>query len=170
MPERKIYPRQQIANKLGEILDFISVNSNNVSAIGIFTLNPDGTLNDQEWAHYSDISKIVNVVDGVPETYFIEIDAESYRNLALQLSASDATGAEFKLYATLDSEATVPATGGTPGDTWVEITTDIFGAALSGISISELAFIDTNIMPDRYLLQYKIQNAVNKVGCWIRKY
>ena len=127
-------------------------------------------IENPEWDHYNSIEHIVDIVDAPINTYFISIATESYRNMAIQLSATDATGFEFKIYATLDEDATVPATGGTAGTTWIEITSDISGGTITGVSIAELAFIDTSLLPDRYLLEYTNQNATNTVDVWIRKY
>lgn len=124
-------------------------------------------------ASVSDYTSVDHLIDGTnisPNTYFEVIDSTGYDNLAIQLYSTDATGASFKLYATLDTDATVPATGGTASSSWADMTDIIFEAAITGTNINELAFIDTSLMPDRYLIEYTTQNATNKVDVWVRKY
>ena len=161
---------------LGDADNFVTGDTVSVTLKAIdkaYDVNLDtnkNTVQNPEWAHYNSIEHIVDVTNGAVNKYFVAISVEGFRNLAIQLAATDATGATFKLYGTLDEDAAVPATGGTAGSTWVEITSDIFGGAVTGVSISELAFIDTKFMPDRYLLEYTIANATNSIDAWIRKY
>jgi len=123
-----------------------------------------------EWDHYTSIEHLVDVTNGTPGTYFIAFEVAAYRNLAIQLNASDAIGAAFVLYATLDENAVVPATDGSAGATWVNMNDMLLGGVIVGTTISELSFIDTSYMPNRYMIQYTIQDATNTVDSWIRKY
>jgi len=138
-----------------------------------YDVNQDvGKVNveNPEYDHYTSVEHIVDITNASIDTYFVGISSASFRNMAIQLGATDATGFEFKIYGTLDEDAAVPATSGTAGATWIEMTSTIFGGTVTGTSIAELAFVDTNLMPDRYLLEYTNQNAANTVDVWIRRY
>jgi len=134
------------------------------SAAALRTLILGWITTDPE--HFLDLSDIAI------ETYFMELSVDSYRNQALQIHSIDATGFTWKVYATLanSTDAPVPATGGTAGVLWIEVTDDLFGAAVTGTTIDKLAFVDTSTMPGRYLIEYTNQNVTNTVDAWFRKY
>lgn len=127
-------------------------------------------VQNPEWAHYTSTEHLIDVTDASVDTYFKEFYVEGFRNVAVQIHSVDATGFEWKIYLTIDDAATEPATGGTAGSTWIEVTNSLFGAAQTGTAIDSVGFMDTSIMPLKYLVEYTNQNATNTIDCWIRKY
>lgn len=135
------------------------------------TLDANKSLvQNPEWAHYTSVEHIIDETDVAIDTYFHEFYVTTYRNLAIQIHSVDATGFEWKIYRTLDDAATLPATGGTAGLTWIEVTTELFGGAKTGTAIDDDGYVDSSKMPYKYLIEYTNQNATNTVDCWIRKY
>ena len=127
-------------------------------------------IENPEWNHYTSVEHILDETNIAIAKYFTAFDVASYRNLAIQLRATDSTNLTIKIYGTLDDSATVPVTDGTPGETWVDMTLMLFGETVSSNDVSKLAFVDTSIMLDRYLLEYTTESATNSIDCWIRKY
>lgn len=123
---------------------------------------------------YNSVEHIVDLSNASVNNYFAAINVEPYRNMAIQFDITDATGSYFKIYATLDDSASVPATGGSAGVTWHDITADVFGEVQSDDGtygyLRDIAFIDTKFLPERYMIEYDVQNATNTVDVWIRKY
>ena len=138
----------------------------NLGALNVINRNP-------EWDHYLPVEHI-SVTNGSPNTYFIGIDMESYRHIMVQFNIDDITGSEFKFYSTLDENAAVPITGGSPGDTWHDKTTDFFKGEKTDDGtvgyIRDIMSTDTKIMPYKYLIAYTTQNVENTVDIWLRKY
>lgn len=135
------------------------------SSIGAFkqiVLNP-------EHAHYTDPLTLISTTNLAIGKYFKEFTADDFRNLALQINGQDDIGLEIKIYETLDELAAEPATNGTPGSSWIEKTTEIFGAALNGSPIKKLEYIKGQ-MPEKYLLEYSLQSAINTLDVLIRKF
>jgi len=157
--------------------DFASTDTVAVTLIGpdkAYDLAQDSQkslVQNPEWAHYTDVEHVIDESNVAVNNYFVEIvpDITGYRGACIQVHSIDATGFDWTLYATLDTSATVPSAGGTAGVTWIDVTTDVFGGALTGTAIDDLGYID-NQMPLRYMMEYENQNATNTIDCWIRKY
>jgi hypothetical protein len=124
------------------------------------------------------IPSIDIVVDGVntgsTNTDFAEINVEGYPNATIQLiGSSDGSGVTFKIYGTLDEDATVPASAASPtiGSNWTDLSLELLGNA-SGVTLDEASqfiFIDTNIYPQRYIISYDPDNATNSVSIIVQK-
>lgn len=124
---------------------------------------------------YTSVTQIVDSTNAtVDQHYSSVIEMEGYRNLALQFTGSTGTsGVVFTLWGTLNTSAAVPADGAAaPSSDWVDISTDVLGAAsitLDG-GASGLYFIDTDTMPDRLIVRYDCDHATNSTSVFIRKY
>lgn len=128
-----------------------------------------------EWNHYTSIEHIIDDINAtLDQHYSPEIQMQAYRNLALQLTGnSSGSGVTFTIWATLNPDAVVPSDGdAAPSADWVDISTLILGAATITLNggASDLFFIDTEIMPDRFIIRYDCDNATNSTDIFIRKY
>jgi len=119
-----------------------------------------------EWEHLVD----EGTPPGNPEdnTYFSAIYMDNFNTLDIATIAAGAAGNTFKLYRTLDKDAAVPATGGSAGTSWHEITTDVFGGAVAGTSIDENE-VNIKGSPYAYLIE---RTTVSSTAwdVWHRKY
>jgi hypothetical protein len=91
-------------------------------------------VQNPEWAHYTDVEHIIDDTDAtVDQHYSPEIFMDGYRNLAIQLTATCTTGAAgvvFKIWGTLNTAAATPADlDAAPSADWIDLSTDILGAA-----------------------------------------
>lgn len=147
-----------------------TIDYNNVSSPVVASISE---LRDKllEWVKPYINTKIVDVSNIAANDYFIAESVLGCKDFSLQLHLSDATGISIKVFGTQDNTAAVPATGGTPGDTWKEITTDIFGGAVSGTSVDEIKF-NIDKMYERILIQYSPTDATptNNIEIWLNKY
>ena len=116
------------------------------------------TTQNPEWAHHTDPVHLVDETNIAANDYFITTSTLGYRNVGIQAVITDTTGASLKVFGTLDSSAAVPVTGGSVGNTWHELTSDIYGAAVSGTSIDVFEFLNRQKgsykMYERLLIQY----------------
>lgn len=117
-----------------------------------------------EYAHYTSPEVVITTVGTTQNlTYFTSIYCESFKNGVLQLIGVANLNVSVKLFATLDETAVEPVSGATnaPGATWVDVSSAILGSASVTITgaTSALYFIDTNLMPDRFLIQITIGSA-----------
>ena len=125
-------------------------------------LNPDS-------AQLTSPIDVISITNAAIGKYFKMFTVDEFRNLALQINGQDGTGLDIKVYETLDKLATEPATGGEPGDSWIDITAKIFGGALNVSPIRELEYIKGQ-MPEKYLIEYSFQSAFNALDVLIRKF
>jgi hypothetical protein len=126
-------------------------------------------IENPEWNHYTSVNNLVSNSGLAIGKYFVAFDCEAYRDFMIQLSGTESVGMEFKIYFTGDPTAAVPATDGTPGSTWKEKTTEVFGGAVTGLAVNEHEYINGK-MPDRVMIEYSVQSVTNTVNIWIRKF
>ena len=105
--------------------------------------------------------------------YFKSIEMDTFNTLDISIIAADAGSAAFnlKIYRTQDKDAVVPATGGTAGSTWHDITTDVFGGAIAGVAAIDESEVNVKGSPDRYLIEYEVTAEIaDSFDVWYRKY
>lgn len=119
-------------------------------------------VQNPEWAHYTSTEQVVSATNVAAATYRTIIDVEGYRNGALQLKGSG--GVTFTIWASLDDTADDTADTG-----WIDVSTLIIGAA-NLVDSEDIFFIDTNIMPDRFMIKYVTSVATNAIDVWFKKY
>lgn len=121
--------------------------------------NPDKRDVCSVMALYKDTDKAIG-------TYFTEFES-NYYDIEAHVAITDATGATVKVYYSLDEDDTVPDTDGTAGGNWKEVTTSLFGGAVSGTDINEIGLIEKR--RGRFLVEIDIANATNVVKFLIKK-
>ncbi|HMA59522.1 MAG TPA: hypothetical protein VKN64_04445 [Halanaerobiales bacterium] len=99
-------------------------------------------------------------------THFKEVYPDHYE-LEFHTSITDGTGATVKVYYSLDEDDTVPDTDGSVGGNWKEITSSVFGSAVTGTDINEIGGISSK--RGRFLIEVDIANATNVVKFLIKK-
>ncbi len=140
--------------------------------IGVVLVGPDkradNTLNtnlntnqNPEYDHYTAANHIINELNKTAGTYRIEVFSDSYKNHAIQLAGSG--GVTFKLYATLDPTATTSSV-----TYWEDVSNTIMGAA-SLVNSTGLYFVDTAMMPVRFMVEYVLSDATNAIDAFWRK-
>lgn len=149
----------------------IPINYNNSQD---YTLSSEKTIRQNpDYAHETDPELLVDETNQSANTYFKRFTADTYNHAILQeYITTSGTDTNFKLYATLDSTATEPSAGGTPGATWVDVSTEILGASSVDLTTgqTDMHFIDTAIRPYYWLLEYTIDNATNATKVWFKKF
>lgn len=119
-------------------------------------------VQNPEWAHYTSTEHVVDETNVAADTYRIVVNQEGYRNACLQLNGSG--GVTFTVWASLDDTADDSADTG-----WIDISTSILGAA-SLVDDSGIYFVDTTLMPDRYMFKYVTSDTTNSVDAWFKRY
>ncbi len=120
------------------------------------------TTNNPEWAHYTDADRVIDEVNKAMGTYRVVINSVSYRNHVVQLAGSG--GVTFKIYATIDPSATTASL-----NYWEDISSTVMGAA-SLVDSTGLYFLDTYMMPTRFMLEYILSDGSNAIDALWRKY
>jgi hypothetical protein len=106
----------------------------------------------------------------IATSYFKMLRPGSRNNIDIQAIATSASGtANIKVHKTLNPLATAPATGGTPDSDWYDVTSAIFGGALSSASINELKS-HNNASPYAYLFEWNASTATNTFNIWANIY
>ena len=123
--------------------------------------NKNSILNP-EHAHYTSAEHVIDVADVSADTYRKVIEQEGYRNACLHLNVSG--GVTATIWASLDDTADATADTG-----WIDVSTLVLGAA-SLVDGSGIYFVDSYIMPDRYMIKYVTSDATNAVDAWFKKY
>lgn len=131
-------------------------------------------VQNPEWAHYIDPEHIIDDSNAtIDQHYSPEIFMSGYRNMAIQLTGTSSTaGVTFKIYGTLNTAAATPADGdAAPSSDWIDMSTDIFGAATVVLNgTSGIYFVDTNTMVYKYIVQYEPDHVTNETDIFLRKY
>ena len=94
---------------------------------------------------------------------------DNFRKVDIAYALTDATGYDLKVFATWDYAATDPTDGADPSVAWRDVTTNVFGGAVTGVGT------DTDYgtfvgMPYKVLLQTSLQNAAGTAALEWRKY
>lgn len=109
-----------------------------------------------------------SILNNISETnkaankYFYEIFPSDYHAFhLLGLSITDSTSVNVKLYETMDEDAAIPATGGTPSAAWEDVGTKYLGsAALTSNPLNVKKPIER---PNRLLLEVTFGSATNTI-------
>ncbi len=115
-----------------------------------------------EYDHYTAANRIIdelNKSSAIPVRVVVQSD--SYKNHVIQLACSG--GVTMKLYATLDPSATTASL-----TYWEDISTTVMGAA-SLVDSTGLYFIDTAMMPVRFMVEYTLTDTSNAIDALWRK-
>lgn len=128
-----------------------------------------------EWAHFTNADyEPINETNVSVNTYFKKINMEGFRGLSLQLAGiSGGSGVTFKIYESLDPNALVTSTGGTPDPTvWSDISTrlDILGAASVTLNNQSKSLHISDKMPASYMVEYTVDDSSNEVKSFFRKH
>jgi len=119
-------------------------------------------VQNPEWAHYTSIEHIIDEANVSAATYRKEFTADGYRNFSFHLNVSG--GITTTIWATNDDTTDETADTG-----WIDVSSSILGSA-SLVDSSGIYFVDTDMMPLKWMIKYVASDATNAVDAWIRKY
>jgi len=123
------------------------------------------------YSYYSDSVVIVSDTNLAVNNYFSSIPWGNYNHGYISLIATDPSNCTVKLYAEMVPDSVVPATGGTPGTTWLDITNDVISVdTIDTSTIKFMSIFDRSFRPDNLLLEYEFSGAVNAIDAYVKKW
>lgn len=161
---------------LTNIDDFVSGDTVEVSLKAIekaYDLNQDGQKNitqnpDEDSYHALESAAFAGIDDRVYQTLMV---GDGFRKLDISYYIeSDANNYGLKIFATWDSAATFPADGADPSTAWHDVTTAIFGGAITGSAGSSNNAKTFQGMPHAVIAQVTLDNADGSASLNWRKY
>jgi hypothetical protein len=134
-----------------------NVYSDALDALQNTTLNP-------EYSHYSGPAEVYDETNAAVDTFFVYVETIEYAWLTVQTVFNNA---KVKIYRTLDVTAVAPATNGTVGSTWEDVTTELAGGAED---TGGYYSVDTKQMGYAYLFEIRITDATNSAWVYTLKH
>ncbi len=119
-------------------------------------------IQNPEHAHFTAINHIIDELNVSAGTTRVEVQAESFKYHALYLAGSG--GVTFTIWAALDPSATTASDAG-----WKDISDIVMGVA-SLVDSADVYFIDTPMMPEKFMIKYVTTDSTNAVDAFWRKY
>ena len=136
----KAQPYTSFYNETGEP----RVNIEGIVEVAGGSLESSGGSSSSPQFHYTDAVEFENTIDKavVAGTVFYTICMDSFTEALFQVVIESDQSFEVKIYGTLDADLNPPADFTTVDPRWHDLTTQVFGAAVSGTSIQAKGVLD----------------------------
>lgn len=135
------------------------MNHKNLFLVIIFTILTFFTINEQVFSQQDNVSSgretLVNVTNVAANTYRYAYSMSYFRNLSLHIQVSG--GVTVTYWATNDERANTSS-----DNYWVDITELIFGTT-DLVDDNGLYFIDTRILPLKFMIKYVTSDNTNSI-------
>jgi hypothetical protein len=123
------------------------------------------------WSYYSETLEVISSTNIAINKYFETITWGNYNHGFISLLATDSVGCSVKIYTEVIPDSTVPATGGSPSNGWIEITDSIVDVNTTNqTQIKFYSVFDNSFRPDRLLIEYEFTSATNAIDAYIKKW
>ncbi len=119
------------------------------------------SINNPSYAHTTDVEHIIDSTNDDTTTVRTIIYADTYPQMSLHLKGSG--GVTFTIWASNDDTADDTSDNG-----WVDISSTVMGVA-SLVDSEGIYFIDTKMIPERYMIKYVTTDATNASDVWLKK-
>ncbi len=120
------------------------------------------SVGNADYAHTTSVEHLVDETNEAAASYRKVIQADTYKHMCIHLKGSG--GVTFTVWASNDDTADDSADTG-----WVDVSTTVLGAA-SLVDSEGIYFIDTAMMPERYMIKHVTSDSSNATDIWCKRY